>query len=248
MNYLKMDLKRVIKGYRIYFSVLGVMAALFYALEYRGLRPSVMESFFSAVTLSGITLTYMFCSLPYAFCFCEDLEHNYIRYEVIRGNLLRYVAAKAGVVYLSSVMSLLLGSWLFLFICRIKLPWVIEGRTDLGVLLAGTYSSWLVQEHYFIYCTLYALQLGLLAGMLSVISSFLSLFISNKVMVIAAPVCIYQIWIEFSNNQFYSTFSYHAYNKLFEKDWQCFLFVFALSIVPVFLLGIGIYIKLKRRL
>ncbi|MCI7813165.1 MAG: hypothetical protein MR543_05725 [Robinsoniella sp.] len=247
-KYFWMDLTRMVKGKRTYFAVAGVICALFYSLEERGLRESVMNTYFMAVTLSGLMLAYLFCIVPYAFVFCEDLEHQYTRYQIIRGNLKKYVFSKVAVIYLSSVATMVLGTVVFVCVCSLKIPWIPEDIESLNIMIQGAYGGLIEQGHCLIYCLFYALQLGFLAGMISVFCAFISLFLSNKVMVAAMSVCVYQLGFVSYKGRYFSIYIFHAYNKIFESSWQCLLYTFTVSIFWVLLITAGIKKKLETRL
>ncbi len=130
-HYFLADLRRLWKGYEVYAAILGVAATLFFSMESRELKNgNVMFSYFYATEMSGFMIAYVFCAFPYAASLCEDLEHKYVRYQTVRGSLKRYVASKVGVVYLSSVLAMVLGSMLFVAYCRTQGPWVNE--EDIG--------------------------------------------------------------------------------------------------------------------
>ena len=93
------------------------------------------------------------------------------------------------------------------------------------------------KEHYFLYCVMYSLQLGLLSGLLSVLAGYFSLYIHNRVTVLALPIIIYQILIECSGNTIYTVFIFRAYNRPMNKDWESFSLILLISIIPTILLG-----------
>lgn len=231
---------------KTYLAVAGTAAAMFFSLEQHGLQSSVLNAFSMALRLSGLTLAYTFCILPYALALCEDMEHHYVRYQVIRGNLKKYVFSKVAVIYLSSVAALLLGGCLFVLICRSQVPWIKEGYTDMELMRNTAYGQFFSGKHYGIYCVIQMLHTSLLAGMLSVSAAFLSLYISNKVMVIALPVCAYQIWVEFAPDEYASVYVFRTTVKLFAHDWQCFFYALFFSLLFTILCGIGILRKLKK--
>ena len=101
----------------------------------------------------------------------------------------------------------------------------------------------LKKEHYFLYCVMYSLQLGLLSGLLSVLAGYFSLYIHNRVTVLALPIIIYQILIECS-----TVFIFRAYNRPMNKDWESFSLILLISIIPTILLGCLIYKKIQKRL
>lgn len=248
-HYLYADWKRIIKNYSLYAACIGVAASLILSLEDMGFtNNSVLSTYFFATELSGVMLAYIFCAFPYATVLCEDLENQYIRYQIIRGSLRKYVLSKVMVIYITSVITMVMGTILFLLLCRIQGPWADWQVNDYGVQLEGCYSGLIKSGHYMGYCILYSFQLGLLAAMLSVLAAFLSLFISNKVTVLIIPILIYQILLGVSGPKYFNVYIFRAYNKLFEQDWQCFLYSFFLSIIIAGGLSIGIYKKLTTRL
>ncbi|MCI9123071.1 MAG: hypothetical protein HFH35_03165 [Eubacterium sp.] len=194
--------------------------------------------------MSGMRVSYIFCALPYAASFCEDLEYGYVRYQSIRGSLKRYVAAKVSVIYLVSVATLILGSLIFVCLCKIQGPWTGPAMGGMG----GTYEGLIERGHYVWYCVFYTLQLGLLAGILSVLSALFSLYITNKAMVFVLPVLIYQILGEAADSGTFTVYAFYAYNRLFEKDWQNLLCLVFVSIGFVSVIACGIYRKLKTRM
>jgi hypothetical protein len=247
--YFLSDARRVLKSYEIYAAILGVAVSLYFSLENRGLvNGNVLYTYVYATEMSGMMIAYVFCAFPYAASMCEDLEYKYIRYQTARGSLKRYVASKVSVIYLTSVAVMVLGSMVFVFLCRTQGPWVNPEADDVGVYLAGVYGGLIEEGHYAWYCMFYALQLGLLAGMLSVLAAFFSLYITNKVTVFALPVLIYQILLESSGSGKFTVYAFCAYNKYFARDWQCLLSLFLVSMGFVTILAWGIFKKLRTRM
>lgn len=248
-HYFKTDLERLLKRYGFYISVLGVAMALFFALEdYGVINNSVMDTYISGTEMSGMMLVYIFCAFPYAPVIVEDIENKYVRCQLIRGDLRRYVASKIFVIYASSIVVMVAGTCVFLALLRTQIAWEDPFASDLGVLMAGSYADLLLEKRYFLYCFFYSLQLGLLAGTLSVFAAFVSLYISNKVTVLAIPMLAYQILLNASGTATINIFSFRAYNKIFSNNFCHFSAVVCLSLLPVFLCTAGIYKKLKDRL
>ena len=169
--------------------------------------------------------------------------------KLIRSNLKRYVVTKIAFIYLTAILVMVLGTILFLLSGRIAGgDWVNESVGCMNVLLNGSYSILLKKEHYFLYCVMYSLQLGLLSGLLSVLAGYFSLYIHNRVTVLALPIIIYQILIECSGNTIYTVFIFRAYNRPMNKDWESFSLILLISIIPTILLGCLIYKKIQKRL
>lgn len=117
----------------------------------------------------------------------------------------------------------------------------------MNVLLNGSYSILLKKSIIFI------LRNVLFAAWIVIriticISWLFSLYIHNRVTVLALPIIIYQILIECSGNTIYTVFIFRAYNRPMNKDWESFSLILLISIIPTILLGCLIYKKIQKRL
>lgn len=83
---------------------------------------NVMDTYIYAVEMSGKMIAYAFCASAFAAVFCEDLENKYLRYSIGRGNLKKYVLSKVIVIYVSSIITMILGTLLFIMYLRLQLP------------------------------------------------------------------------------------------------------------------------------
>lgn len=252
VHFLSSDLKRLFKGYALYVSIIGVAVSLFFSLERIGLvNDDVLSTYNFATNMSGMMIAYVFCAFPYATSLCEDMEYHYIRYGIARGSLKKYVLSKISVIYVTSILVMVLGSILFLLLCRTQGPWVNSDSDSFkDAMMGGLFGGLIKTGHYALYCVCSALRLGLLAGVFSALAAFLSLFITNKVMVLVLPVLVYQVLLENTseNPGIFSISTFRGPYTPFEQDWQSLLFIFSLSLGLAALLGVGIYKKLKTRL
>ena len=251
-HYLKTDIRRLIKNHSIYLAIVGVAVSIWFSLEdyafnERMVNGNVLDTYSMASNMSGIMIVYAFCAFSYATVFCEDLEHKYARYSINRGNTLKYVVSKAVIVYGSSVITMVLGSLLFVAAIRLKLPWT-SGAADQSTYLAGMYSSLIAGEHYWAYVFLCTLQMGMLAGVLSLAASFLSMFVSNKMLILITPILIQQLLLEYRGNGWFNVLLIYPSSNQFSTDIQYFLTVFGSSLVFSVLFTWGICIKIKIRL
>ena len=237
-HYLKTDIRRLIKNYPIYLGIVGVAISMWFSLEDSAftegmVNGNALDTYDLAVGMSGIMIAYVFCAFSYATVFCEDLEW-------------KYVVSKAVVVYGSSVITMVLGSLLFVASIRLKIPWTSEGLQD--IFMEGMYGSLIAGEHYWSYVFLCALQMGMLAGTLSLAASFLSMFVSNKMLILITPILIQQILLEYRGKGWFSVMLIYPTLNRFSTDIQYFLTVFGCSLCFSALLTWGIYKKIKSRL
>ena len=250
-HYLRTDIRRLIKNYPIYLAIVGVALSIWFSLEDCAFEEgmvngNVLDTYSFAVNMSGIMIAYAFCAFSYATVFCEDLEHKYARYSINRGNTWKYVVSKAVVVYGSSVITMVLGSLLFVVAIRLKIPWTSESLQDIN--LVGMYSSLISGEHYWAYVFLCTLQMGMLAGVLSLAASFLSMFVSNKMLILITPILIQQILLEYRGKGWFNVMLIYPNLNRFSSDIQYFLIVFGCSLCFSALFTWGIYKKIKNRL
>lgn len=141
INYLCTDFRRLGKSYRWAAGTIGVVVMLFFSLEgdlvLKGFGTgNVLSTYFNSTNMTGFLIAFSFCAFPFATVYPEEREHKYICYSVIRGNLKSYVLSKTTVIYISSLATMILGSLLFLLLCRIQVPWMdwggdrsVRGRT-----------------------------------------------------------------------------------------------------------------------
>lgn len=254
LRYLRVDFQRMIKSPRTIIGILGVTLMMFFSLESslfeKGFgNGDVIFTYLDAVSQSGFLIVYSFCALPFATIYPEDWEHKYIRYGVIRGNLKAFVLAKAALIYISAVLTMVVGSVIFLLICRTQVPWVSpENSVSFKLFLAGNYRQLLENGHIFLYCIFYALQLGLFAGLLTNMAAFCSVIVSNTVLVLVFPVLAWRV-LEFATvrgNNLQGVFL--ATNKILASDWQNLLLSISVSVFISLLLAGGCYSILKRKM
>jgi len=183
------------------------------------------------------------CAGAFSRSVCEDFENREFRYYLARGNKLRYITSRSIVIFFGAVVCMIAGTILFVLACRISMPWV---DTDGGDFYSGSaYFELIRQGHYLLYFILYALHMGLVAGTLSVVSAFTSLFIRNKVMVLAMPTLLYRLLLDFSiaGKDLYMLFPLY---KCITNDALNFLFVFALTASTAAIFTVGMYFRIDK--
>lgn len=117
----------IAKKYPLYLAIAGVAVSFIFSLENYAFEKgmvnfNVMDTYIYAVEMSGKMIAYAFCASAFAAVFCEDLENKYLRYSIGRGNLKKYVLSKVIVIYVSSIITMILGTLLFIMYLRLQLP------------------------------------------------------------------------------------------------------------------------------
>lgn len=131
--------------------------------------------------------------------------------------------------------------------CRTYVPWTDWSIDSYGIELNGCYGSILEEGHVILYCTLYALNLGLIAGALSNMAALCSVFISNTVLVLVFPVLAFRVLVSV-NIADYNIYAFYAYTKIFASDGVNLLFLTVISVGISALSAAGCYWGLKKKM
>lgn len=142
--YLRTEIRRLLYKKEFYFSVMGIVFILF--LSGNNGMGDMGDSVLSAVLLSaydaGFLITFSLAAIPYAAIFTDELECNYARYLVIRGNLRNYVFSKMFVIFISSMLTMGIGITCFALCCSLGSPWADEGVLEYIVPFGGYRFFW----------------------------------------------------------------------------------------------------------
>lgn len=192
--YLRADFKRLLSSGKLIWSVALTVAVLLLAtLEGIDFHAGVLYVF-SLVMYGMPAMMILICgALAFADSLCEDAEHHYMRQQIIRGEAGVYVLARLCSIFLSAFVATALGIFLFANILHLRLNWVETGGLQHyeGLLRGGGLRIFLKNRAFAWYFLCYGLQYGLLSGILSLWASYLSLYIANRMLVLAAPAILY---------------------------------------------------------
>lgn len=251
-KYFKADLKRVFMSGRPIIAIGGVAFALFLSI-YRmmDIEISVYHVYLEAIYFIPFILSLTFCALPFAGTICEDIEYGYMRIAVLRGELKKYVGAKVLMIYLSSILTMILGTIIFILLVHMKVPWMNEE----DILYHDVFTNiFLKSQHYVLFFSSYAFSLGLLSGNLSILATFISLFWPNRLLVLSVPFIAYYLQIYYGGaifkgipqldiSQMFNPSNNVWNNPIVSAVWPLFI-----SILFGGCLGVCIYKTLKRRI
>ena len=242
MRYLTSEFRRSFLSYKFLIGITGVAFAQVLSIyKIAGINTSVYATYERAVYFIPYSLSFIFCTVPYAQSFCEDIEHGYIRQITLRKDLKFYVKARIGFICLSSIITMIFGTLLFISIAHIKVPWLSEvDHLDQDILAVICLKT----GHYILYFMLRAFFWGLLAGLLAVLSAYFSLFWLNKLFVISIPFIMLYALIYFMRTIFKNipqmdialifNPSYNAWgNKTISFIWPIGLTVLMMSIIEI---------------
>lgn len=190
-----------------------------------------------------------------AFCFadsiCNDMEHNYILSIISRSGLKNYVRSKVLLVFTTAFFCVAIGTVIYTCILHVFLPWGISsGNIYQQLIRNGNFKFFLKHRFYIGFYFASGLESGALAGITALTATYLSLFIRNKMLILATPfVCVYffdYILQEFSKSKVSLNLIFMSYNNIFHNDMLSTLLVVIISVGCVLLLGKRIEKKLWR--
>lgn len=252
-HYFSASLYQIMQEKRLYIGVIGVVGVLFFALGRIDFTGSVLYAFQMAMSKAEAMAVFMFCAYPAASSYSEELEGNYIRYAIVRGSLERYVIGKAAVIFVSAMFIMTAGCTLFALLCRIWLPWQ-DAETLESVLQSGGLRFFLTIGEGQLWFVFYGMQRGIQAGVLALAASWISLYITNRMLVFAAPALIYQMiselsysfWKDVSMLQFADI--YDAGYNILHKDGFSVLWGITLGGLLWAVISFAIYKKVRKRI
>lgn len=240
------DLRRLQKNVFFYIAVCGVAGVLFFSLERKGIRDSMLETYIASVTGSGIHISGIFCMMAYGTVFCEDMEHRYIDYVLTREKIAKYVISKILIIFFSAIFVMCAGTLLFCVGCKFFLKETSISDSVLNITISGAYGNLIQQKRYLLYCLAYSVQLGMFMGNMAVISACLSMFTWNKVLILVFPVLLDQLLLEIPFNNTLNFLEYWPILNQFESDWQNFLYLCGISFACILSSILFIYNCLKK--
>lgn len=244
-KYLKSDLIRVFSNYKIYIAIIIVAFILNMGIEDRRADiKSVLGAFQVIVISKYMIVVYTVCAAVYAGALVDELENGYIKYQVMRGSLGEYIIAKVTAVFIASVVTILAGAGLFIFVNSMLMP-----LTDLAcfeetyVQYAFLYNG----KFILLWFAIWGIKVGVMIGMLALSAMVTSMFTTNKMLVFAMPALIYELLLELSTELNIFNFAWFNINwpndDVVEKI-RGILF----TIICIVLMSKIIVYKLKRRM
>lgn len=254
IKYLQMDFKRAFFSRKFIGSFIGVCGCwCLGAVVDCGWNISVLYVVSAVVYGMPFLLVDIFCTIPYALGIQEDLENRFVFLLVSRGSIKCYIIAKCIIICFSAIIAMILGTFCFVLICRLQLPWVAQNDSTYELLLLnGGLRIFLLKKQFIIYYFLFALQYGMLTAFLSLLSALISLWVKDKFLILTLPVISYYVISFFMNSVFidnradlYNIFV--ATMNIWNNDLLSYIYAVGCSIGGITIVGILIKKVLIRK-
>ncbi len=255
-GYVKSSLKYIFIPTHIVVGIIGVVGAYYFSLfQMMSIEGSVLDVFVSSLYFIPFILALTFAAIPYVGVICEELENGYIYLCILRGDLRAYVISRVLGIEISAIITILIGSFIFILSVKYRLPWVDTNSVIYQTILEqGCFQEILKNNQYVLYFLLYSFKIGLLTANISSVALFLSLFWSNKFFVFSIPFLFYYFQVYVLNASFANLSSinlmnlYNSYYRIGDNDISSFLAAIFVNVIFLVLCGIGCFWKLNRRI
>ncbi|MCI8557663.1 MAG: hypothetical protein HFI19_07845 [Lachnospiraceae bacterium] len=252
--YLKADFKRSICSIKFILSVILIICVLLLATQEGIVLDTDVLYVFSIVMYGMPAMIILVCgAIAFADSFCEDMEYKYVMQQVIRGDLEKYVTARVLSIFCVTMISTTLGIFLFTGILHISLPWVdISGLQYDHIIHAGGLRLFLIYRLYPLYYLCYGIQYGVLVGIMALWASCLSMYISNRMLVLSAPMIIYYftdyVLAEVSSGMLSLAMIFSPSNNLFLNDFLSVTLVIGIAVMNLYLTRKIMVISLRGKI
>lgn len=256
LAYFRTDLKRGFFSKKWIIGVLGVWGTFLWAGE-NFLSDSILGHI--AIILYGVPfcITFAFCTFSYGTSICEDFENRYIFLLTIRGRLMNYIISRVIAICIYSILTMVMGMCLYIIFLKRNYPFIaseIDG-VYISLLEFGAFSDLLAKGNFIQYFLAVGFQIGLLAGTLSVVAAYTSLFLKNKLIILSVPLMINLLFTYFVNNYIGDKaflnlkYIYNAtYGKVFTNELYSIFYTVLVTLLCISILTTCIYAKITRRI
>lgn len=249
---IKHDWKRAL-GYNFLLSVgicILIMYAIMYEMKVQG--DSVLMVVDMNLYLCEYMVVFAMATVPYAHAFVDDFERKIVYQIVTRTDMKKYVISKTATIYVTALLVVATSMLLFVLSLRAQgYTWISETSFDTLEGYQDMELWWMIEKHYDVLFYIVAgVQMGMLAGIAALVSTWLSLFIRNRMMITIFPViCLYIMYKYLEGFLGYGYGIYGLFN-VFQNDVNLGHFytlrATTTALIVYGLLTAAIYGKIKR--
>ncbi|MBO5303509.1 MAG: hypothetical protein J6A92_05610 [Lachnospiraceae bacterium] len=257
-NYLKADMYRLLCSPQLYIAAGSVLAVYMVSTLQNMWGGCVLDTFWIVKFYSFIICMFAGASISFSNSLLEDTEHKFFEISILRGNCKAYVRSKVICCFVASVSAIICGTVLYAALLHTKIPFFseIEGYSNVDAIRENEIFGSLITENGFVlYFVCSGLMMGLLGGMLSLVSMWLSLIVKNRMFAICFPIIGYYFAVNYLSGLFgmesvlfdiNGIYLYFCY--VFEgKPIYSFLYAVFLAVCVSLVLEKGIYQRVCRR-
>lgn len=179
---LKVDLKRMCANGHLFWVCTG---NIFFGIVAISTSQDIEKMYSVSYYMEQLVLKHIYLIsfilsfFAYGCCFIDDWDYQYIRQDMLMGNLTGYVLSKTFWIFISSIVVMGTQAIGCCYLLRLFMPW---GNLEEIMNISKTpYAKMAEYGNVPLFFLLIGLQMGLLSGILSLFAAFFSLFVHNKI-------------------------------------------------------------------
>lgn len=200
-NYVKADFYRVITSRSFLGAVAGVFAMNMLGCMQCSFTVDVISIQYFSNMYSLFILVFAFGSMAYANSMVEDSEHKFWYLAIQKGNIQGYAKSKILTAFFSAIVATVLGTMLFVFVERVRMPFFDSGNIVIEEIAAHSVWGDLIRKGWGIaYFLGVSFLQGILAGILALVSMLLSLCVKSRMFTICIPVIGFYFFTNYLGN------------------------------------------------
>ncbi len=133
----------------------------------------------------------LFAAIPGATLFCADWENRFFRLSIVRCSKRVYGVVSACACFVSALLAVILGEWLFVLSLRVKYPFFLEENTMSFGFDNAAFAGFIGETNVLGYFMFGILIKAFCAAFSSVFALWLSTKITNIFVALTSPVILY---------------------------------------------------------
>lgn len=200
LNIINADAKRWICSRRFFINIVAI-----FFVNYLVLSQNVMKELLATNIVYDVdicmedpffTMNFILSSMVFGTAYHEEKKNGFLKFCKIRCSNKEYIISKITNCFMSAFMVLFIGLFLWILSLRLFLPWAdLEGNvSDSFQVVSSLGMGQILKAHHFIlYYILYSVGIGMIGGILAVITLLCSLFINNAMVVEVIPAILYYL-------------------------------------------------------
>lgn len=252
LSFIKQDIKRSFISWRFVGSVLAVF--LLYSLSsisemvLVGREASVIYIFDAVNSFNSLMDIFLVISvICYGTSYCEDHQSRYDLYLMTRINSRQYAIGRVLTCWLTTIIAVFAGTWLYILCLRTIYPWVNESFDYASYL---TFSDPKLLNHPIVYLLYLTFIRMLAAGMWSIAALACSTIVSSTFVTIATPLLLNRVysviyWI-FSLPSWLSIDFLTDSSAAFKNWADALLHTCSFFLIATFLFGVLFFLRVSR--
>lgn len=191
-------------------------------------------------------INFMVASVLMGISYCEEKERGYFLFWIKRCDEKTYVVSKIINCFFSAFFLLVTGMFSWILSLRLFLPWV-DMTSDQSMIVMGQGMGYLLKDgHYLLYYGLYCIGIGMMAGILSVGTFTLSMYIENRTLVILTAAILFYLNVAYLGRWSMQQILYFPFQRITSLG-MIIIQGIIYSVVMIFIFGILSYWLLQRR-